>query len=52
MQTISTEQEQALRQFAKANGRTWKAKLNILWERAAAPVVLRKRDGATLCGEA
>lgn len=42
MQTISTEQEQALRQFAKANGRTWKAKLNVLWERAAAPVVLHQ----------
>lgn len=42
MQTISTEQEQALRQFAKANGRIWKAKLNILWERADAPVVLHQ----------
>jgi hypothetical protein len=42
MQTISTEQEQALKQFARANGREWKAKLNILWQRAAAPVELHQ----------
>lgn len=42
MQKISAEQELALQQFAKANGREWKAKLNSLWQRAAAPVALHQ----------